>query len=162
MNELERSPENALNEFKELLQELGLKPLALAEELHELGDYRPVQTIARSIQRMLNKETTLSGEMLAVTRLLAKQQRRKLRRAKYIEWKLLPDGDFEADVCDFTIRLVAQTRGRWRVDILHKGGYRHQWPAWQPGLSAAKAKAVDWLEDAEKFLDDLEPDSRPL
>jgi len=152
----EIAPALIAEEFRELLAELQMKPATLAKRLRDLGDYRSLPAITRSIQRMLSEDTSVSGEMLVIAKLLVRQQRRKERKSKFVKWQHLESGAVETIVWDFTLTLVPKTRGRWLVNVKHHSGYNHQWPGWENNLESAQVKAIEWMEHAENWLDEVQ------
>lgn len=134
------------------LDELGWTPAALMDRMLSLGDYRPSKTILRGIKRALAGEIKPSGELLALVRQAVFFQRRLLRIYSDVEWTELGDGSHTAQVEDFTITLVPKSKGRWLVNLVHKGGYSPSWPRWQDTLEAAKYMAFITLDNAQNWM----------
>ncbi len=147
------SPELMKDTVNATLKELGETPHSLAVHFRKLGDYRPIATIERSIQRMASGETKVAGEMMATFRLLLRNYRRAKEDVSNIDWTRvgsktgpLTEG-YYASHRGWDISLTPQTKGRWLVTIrLPPGGFSPSWPAWQENLEAAKIKAVDYID----------------
>ena len=143
------------------LAELGWTPAALMDRMRSLGDYRKPQTILRGINRALEGEIKVSGELLALVRQMLRFKRRLLRTYGDVAWTQLGDGSYTAQVEDFTITLVPQTNARWLVNLVHKGGFSPSWPRWQDTLEAAKHMAFITLDNGQnKLLEYAEEQTR--
>lgn len=134
------------------LAELGWTPAALMDRLRSLGDYRLPATILRGINRALEGQIKPSGELLALVRQAVRFQRRLLRTYGHAMWTPLGDGSHTTQLEDFTITLTPQSRGRWRVNLVHKDGYSPPFPRWQDSLQAAKHMAFITLDNAQNWL----------
>ena len=153
------SPEEVTAEFRADVEALEESAVELADRMHKLGDPRPYSTILRGIQRMMSGETRVSGEMRVLVTMMLRQQRRLQQLYADVTWKRLANGAWSAKAGEFYVTLSPQTRGRWLVNVAHKGGYSHPWPRWQDSLETAKRKAFVTIEDATDFL--LVPPSVP-
>lgn len=138
--------------LREDLAELGWTASALMYRMRALGDYRLPATILRGINRALEGQIRPSGELLALVRQAVRFQRRLLRSYGNTPWTLLGDGSHTTQLEDFTITLSPQSRGRWRVNLVHKDGYSPPFPHWQDSLEAAKHVAFITLDNAQNWL----------
>nr|WP_015647654.1 hypothetical protein [Pseudomonas sp. GLE121]AGL12844.1 hypothetical protein [Pseudomonas sp. GLE121] len=134
------------------LDDLGWKPVDLRDQMRLAGDYRPVATILRGINRALAGDIKVSGELLAYAQQMVRLQRRLLRTYGNTPWKELGDGSHTAQLEDFTITLMPESKGRWRVNLVHKGGYSPSWLRWQDSLQAAKNMAFITLDNAQNWM----------
>ena len=134
------------------LAELGWSPAALMDRMRSLGDYRKPQTILRGINRALEGEIKVSGELLALVRQMLRFKRRLLRTYGNATWTKLGDGSHTTQIEDFTITLVPKSKGRWLVTLVHKDGLRPSWPRWQESLEAAKHMAFITLDNGQNQL----------
>lgn len=148
----ELTAEDLSQRLRRALDELGWTPVALMDRLLSLGDYRSPKTILRGINRALAGEIKPAGELLALVRQAVFFQRRLLRIYRDVVWTQLGDGSHTAQVEDFTITLVPQTKARWLVNLVHKGGFRPSWPRWQDTLEAAKHMAFITLDNGQNQL----------
>lgn len=134
------------------LDNLGWKPVELMDQMRLLGDYRPAATILRGLNRALAGDIKVSGELLAYAHQMVRLQRRLLRTYGNTVWKELGDGSHTTHLEDFTITLMPESKGRWRVNVVHKGGYSPSWPRWQDSLEAAKRMAFITLDNAQNWM----------
>ena len=154
----EYTTEELVIEFKKSLDELGWTPVELADRMMSLGDYRPHKTILRGIHRALLGQIKVSGELLAFIRQEVRYKRRLKKAYDHLEWKPLADGSWTTKAEDFVITLLPQSRGRWKIHMMHPTtGYSPSWPRWQDSLSAAKETAwltldaaINWLLECEQ------------
>lgn len=144
--------EDLSQKLRVALDELGWTPAALMDRMLSLGDYRSPKTILRGINRALAGEIKPSGELLALVRQAVFFQRRLLRIYRDVVWTELGDGSHTAQVEDFTITLVPQSKGRWLVNLVHKGGFSPSWPRWQDTLEAAKYMAFITLDNGQNWV----------
>lgn len=145
--------------FKMALNELQDTPAELARRLYRLGDHRSPKVIVRGIQRMLAGETGVSGEMLVIAKLLVRERRRLLHQYGDLKWELSGKESLTAVAGDFRVNLHPETRGRWKIDVVHlKTGYNSPWQEWQDSLAAAKRKALVCVEDAYNEMHEIELD----
>ncbi|AMB86007.1 hypothetical protein AWM79_12135 [Pseudomonas agarici] len=149
---LERTPEDLAEEFQKSLAELNWSAVALADRMASLGDYRPYKTILRGINRALEGQVKVSGELLALTRQMVRFKRRLQRTYGPTVWTQLGDGSHTTKIEDFTITLVPQSKGRWLVNLVHETGYSPAWPRWQESLDEAKNVAFFTLDNAQNWL----------
>lgn len=148
----DRTPEELAEDFKEALKELNWSAVALADRMVSLGDYRPYKTILRGINRALEGQVKVSGELLAMTRQMVRFKRRLQRTYGQTVWTQLGDGSHTTKIEDFTITLVPQSKGRWLVNLVHETGYSPAWPRWQNSLDDAKNVAFVTLDNAQNWL----------
>ena len=149
-------------QFLALLEELEETPMELAKRMHSLGDHRSPSAILRSIQRASSGESGVSGELLVILKMLAKQQRQRIKKYSNIQWQRFSNDTISAVVDEFTISLYPQNRARWLVSVVHQGGYSHCWPVWQKNLAAAKLKALTTLDDAKDAIEEAEAERLQL
>lgn len=143
--------------FKMALAELQDTPAELARRLYRLGDHRSPKVIVRGIQRMLAGETGVSGEMLVIAKLLVRERRRLLNQYGNLKWEPAGKESLSAIAGEFRVNLHLQTRGRWKIDVVHlKTAYSSPWQEWQDGLEAAKKKAMFCVEDAYNEMHEIE------
>ncbi|MCC5074256.1 hypothetical protein [Xanthomonas campestris] len=145
--ENERSTEDLAADLRQDLEKLGWSPAALMDRMCSLGDYRTQATILRGINRALDGQVRPSGELVALVSQAVRFQRRLLRTYGKTPWTKLGDGSHTTQLEDFTITLAPQTRGRWRVSLVHKDGYSPPFPRWQNSLEAAKHMAFITLDN---------------
>jgi hypothetical protein len=152
------TPAERTEVFKALLDELDEKTTELAKRLRGLGDYRSVPTILRGIQRMSAGDTAVSGEMLAIVRMLVNQQRLRYHRHRDVDWKpQLKGGGWFATIEGFKVILSPQTKHRWKIHLSYgETGYSPEWQAWQQSLEAAKRKALTCVADGLLEVCDLD------
>lgn len=143
--------------FKMALNELQDTPAELAKRLYRLGDHRSPKVIVRGIQRMLVGDTGVSGEMLVIMKLLVRERRRLLNQYGNLKWETSGKQSLTAVAGDFRVNLHPETRGRWKIDVVHlKTGYSSPWQEWQDNLEAAKKKALVCVEDAYNEMHEIE------
>jgi hypothetical protein len=150
----ERNTATIAEELRETLEELGLSPAQLMDRMRSLGDYRKPETILRGINRALAGEIRPGGELIALTQQMLRYQRRLLRTYGDAQWTRLANGSYTAQVPDFRITLVPQTKARWLVVTVHKDGFSSPYPRWQDSLEAAKKMAFVCIDSAQNFLED--------
>lgn len=138
--------------LREDLDELNWTPAALMDRMRSLGDYRSPATILRGINRALVGQIRPSGELLALARQAVRFKRRLLRTYEYMAWTELGDGSHTAEVEDFRVTLVPQSKGRWLIVVVHKNGYCAPYPRWQNTLEAAKHMAFITLDNAQNWI----------
>lgn len=148
----ERSAEDLSQDLRLALDELDWSPAALMDRMRSLGDYRSSPTILRGINRALEGQIKPSGELLALVQQAVRFQRRLLHIHRAVIWEPLSDGSHTTQIEDFTITLQPQTRGRWRVNLVHKSGYSPSWPRFQETLEAAKRSAFITLDNGQNWL----------
>ncbi|RMP44295.1 hypothetical protein ALO95_200080 [Pseudomonas syringae pv. antirrhini] len=148
----DRTPEELAEDFKKALKELNWSAVALADRMVSLGDYRPYKTILRGINRALEGQIKVSGELLALTRQMVRFKRRLQRTYGQTVWTQLGDGSHTTKIEDFTITLVPKSKGRWLVNLVHETGYSPAWPRWQNSLDDAKNVAFVTLDNAQNWL----------
>ncbi len=148
----ERTAEELAEDLRRALAELEWTPIALMDRMVSLGDYRSPKTILRGINRALDGEVKVSGELLALVRQMVRFKRRLLRTYGDSVWTELGDGSHTTRIEDFTITLVPQSKGRWLVNLVHSSGYSPSWSRWQDGLAAAKNMAFITLDNAQNWL----------
>ncbi|MNC09814.1 hypothetical protein D3C76_1290490 [compost metagenome] len=151
----ERTAAELAEDLRHALDELGWTPAALMDRMRSLGDYRTPATILRGLNRALEGQIKPSGELMALVQQAVRFQRRLLRTYGDTVWTQLGDGSHTAQLEDFTITLVPQSKGRWLVTMVHKGGLRPKWPRWQESLEAAKHMAFVTLDDGQNQLREL-------
>lgn len=151
----ERTAEDLAEILRRSLDELDWTPPALMDRMRALGDYRTPATILRGINRALEGQIKPSGELMALMQQAVRFQRRLLRNYAATIWTPLGDGSHTANVDDFTITLLPESKGRWRVNLVHKGGLSPKWPRWQNSLEAAKNMAYLTLDDGHNQLREL-------
>jgi hypothetical protein len=134
------------------LDDLGWKPVDLRDQMRLSGDYRPEATILRGINRALAGDIKVSGELFAYAQQMVRLQRRLLHTYGATVWQELGDGSHTTQLEDFTITLVPKTKGRWLVNLVHKGGYSPSWLRWQDSLQAAKNMAFITLDNAQNWM----------
>lgn len=149
---LERSAEELSKDLHLALVELDWTPAALMDRMRSLGDYRSPATILRGINRALEGQIKPSGELLALVQQAVRFKRRLLRTYRDVVWTKLGDGSHTTQIEDFTITLSPQTRGRWRVNLVHKDGFSPSWPRLQDTLEAAKHMAFITLNNGQNWL----------
>lgn len=152
----ERTAEELANDLRSALATLEWTPVALMDRMVSLGDYRSPKTILRGINRALDGEVKVSGELLALVRQMVRFKRRLLRTYTDTVWTELGDGSHTTRVEDFTITLMPQSKGRWLVNLVHSSGYSPSWPRWQDSLVAAKHMAFLSLDNAQNWLLEFE------
>ncbi|MEA0941108.1 hypothetical protein VDR70_015805 [Xanthomonas campestris pv. campestris] len=150
--ENERSTEDLAADLRQDLEKLGWSPAALMDRMCSLGDYRTQATILRGINRALDGQVRPSGELVALVSQAVRFQRRLLRTYGKTPWTKLGDGSHTTQLEDFTITLAPQTRGRWRVSLVHKDGYSPPFPRWQNSLEAAKHMAFITLDNGMNWI----------
>lgn len=148
----ERTAEELSEDLRNALAVLEWTPVALMDRMISLGDYRSSKTILRGINRALEGEVKVSGELLALVRQTVRFKRRLLRTYGNSVWTELGDGSHTTRIEDFTITLVPKSKGRWLVNLVHSSGYSPAWPRWQISLSAAKHMAFITLDNAQNWL----------
>ncbi|APC19391.1 hypothetical protein BLL42_26995 (plasmid) [Pseudomonas frederiksbergensis] len=136
------------------LDELGWTPAALMDRMRSLGDYRSPQTILRGINRALEGQIKVSGELLALVRQMVRFKRRLLRTYGNALWTELGDGSHTTQIEDFRITVAPQTKGRWLVIVVHKDGFSPPYPRWQDTLEAAQHMAFITLDNAQNWMQD--------
>jgi len=151
--EREWSNEELQAEFIRFLKELCWTPVELADRMRNLGDYRPHKTILRGINRAVEGEVKVSGELMAFISQAVRFHRRLERTYWQLDWTTLGDNSLTTKIEGFTITLLPKSRGRWQVHLMHETGYSPSWPRWQDSLDAAKAMAFVTLDNG---LNDLE------
>jgi hypothetical protein len=139
-------------DLRRALDELSWTAFQLMDQMREWGDYRSPQTILRGINRALEGQIKPSGELLALLRQAVRLQRRLLSIYGATVWTVLGNGSHTTQLEDFTITLAPQSKGRWRVQMLHKGGYGPDYPRWLDSLEAAKRMAFFTLDNAQNWL----------
>jgi hypothetical protein len=152
----EWTAEELAMEFRDSLKELGWSAVELADRMADLGDHRAYNTILRGINRVLDGQVKISGEMLALVRQMVRFRRRLIRSYEFVEWKKLGDNSFTTNLEDFRITLVPKTKNRWLVNMVHTSGYSPSWPRWQDNLEAAKNMAFLILDNAQNWLLELD------
>lgn len=158
---LELTAEEVRSDFVAALDELCVTNAEVAIELAELGDYRPFDTIMRSIQRMRSGETRVSGEMAAVIQMLLRRQRRLFYKYRNLNWTETKFRELIAETEDYKITLSPQTKGRWLVHLQHKQtGFCPPWPSWQDNLEQAKKRALICIERSDDRLAEISMESR--
>lgn len=151
------TPEQRTERFRELLEELDLRPTELAKRLRALGDYRASAAIMRSFQRMSAGDTAVSAEALVLVRVLVNQQRLRVRAHEQVKWNCQPNGIWNATIECFRVALHPQTKGRWLISLTdEKTGYSPAWQPWVTGLEAAKRKSLTCVADGLLDLCELE------
>ena len=154
------SADAQLDVFKTAMNELADSPAEIAKRLFRLGDKRSPKVIVRGIQRMLAGETRVSGEMMVIVNLLVRERRRLLKQYGDLQWQTFGKESLTTIAGDFRINLHPQTKGRWKVDLVHlKTGFNPPWQEWQNSPEAAKTKALLCLEDAYNELHELESEA---
>ena len=148
----ELTAEDLSQRLRRTLDELDWTPATLMDRMLSLGDYRSPKTILRGINRALEGEIKPSGELLALMRQAVLFQRRLLRTYSDVVWTELGDGSHTTRIEDFTITLVPQSKARWLVNLVHKGGFSPSWPRWQDSLEAAKHMAFVTLDNGQNWL----------
>lgn len=139
------------------LKLLGLNEKTFAYALSNLGDYRSIAAITRSIRRMLTGDTTVSGEIVVILKMLSREHIRRKRFAPSLEWKQGDSGSWTTNSHGYSLTLYPRSRGRWLVQLVNlESGYSPPWPQWQESLSDAKAQAVQSLFDALVDHEDFE------
>ena len=142
------------------LDNLGWTPTDLRDRMISLGDYRSSQTILRGINRALEGEVKPPGELVALVRQAVRFQRRLQRTYGDKEWKTLSDDSRTIQLEDFTITLSPKTRGRWRVNLMHREGYSPDYPPWQNSLESAKAVALFTLDNALNWMHEYDDEKK--
>ncbi|OBY05959.1 hypothetical protein BAE36_17300 [Rhizobium leguminosarum bv. trifolii] len=156
-DEREWTSEELSAELKKAIDELGWTPVELADRMVSLGDYRPHRTILRGIHRALLGQIKVSGELLALVKQEVRYKRRLRRTYDCLEWTKLPDQSWTTKAEDFIITLLPQTKGRWKVHMMHtETGYSPSWPRWQDSLPKAKEMALLTLDNAINWLAEVE------
>jgi len=148
----ERTAADLAEDLRNALGELGWSAAALMDRMRSLGDYRTPATILRGINRALEGEIKPSGELVALVQQAVRFQRRLLRTYQDTPWAQLADGSYTTRLEDFTITITPQSRGRWRVNLVHKDGYSPPFPRWQDSLEAAKRMAFITLDNGLNWL----------
>ncbi|HEX7760353.1 MAG TPA: hypothetical protein VF459_12675 [Caulobacteraceae bacterium] len=148
------TPEQVTAAFRDGVVEFAGGAAQMAAVMIEHGDDRKAEAVTRSIQRMMAGDVRVSGEMLVVLNLIRQAELRRRRLIAATSWTQHHDGTITGDVADFTIVLRPATRGRWRSDLIHRGGYEASWPKWQPTLEGAKRVALDGVLAALDELDE--------
>jgi hypothetical protein len=148
----ERTAEELADELRSALAALEWTPVSLMDRMISLGDYRSPKTILRGINRALDGEVKVSGELLALVRQMVRFKRRLRRTYGDTVWTELGDGSHTTRVEDFTITLVPKSKGRWLVNLVHSSGYSPAWPRWQDSLNEAKHIAFLTLDNAQNWL----------
>lgn len=148
----ERTAADLAQDLRNALGELGWSAAALMDRMRSLGDYRSSATILRGINRALEGEIKPSGELMALVQQAVRFQRRLLRTYSHTPWTQLADGSYTTRLEDFTITLSPQTRGRWRVNLVHRDGFSPPFPRWQDSLEAAKRMAFITLDNGLNWL----------
>jgi hypothetical protein len=152
-----QTPEQARAAFRKALDDLGETQSGLALRMQRLGDRRPLDTILRGVQRMASGETRVSGEMQVLLKMMDRERQRAKYESSTIPWSLVANGCVTAKTRDFTISLAPESKGRWRVSVVHVDGHSPPIPAWQPNLEEAKIKSLLCVDDA---LADLQYDQQ--
>lgn len=108
---------------------------------------------------MLAGEVRVAGEMVVILTLLRREKLRAGRLVDEATWTERADGTVTAEVADFSISIHRATRGRWRSDLRHKGGYSPSWPKWQQSIEDAKKASLARLLKAQTELDEVWADN---
>jgi hypothetical protein len=151
--------------FRTAIEDLTLNQSSLADTLSTLGDRREFKTILRSIQRMVNGEARVSGEMQAIVTLLGRERSRALRLVQSTEWKPYGnDGGLTATIQDVALALIPQNRGRWMIHAQYVGGgakgYSPAMPHWRGNLDDAKIRAVLAVEETLDHMEEIKAGRR--
>ena len=152
----ERTAEDLAADMRSALANLQWTPVDLADRMVSLGDYRSRKTILRGINRALDGEVKVSGELLALVHQMVRFKRRLLNNYGDVVWTELGDGSHTARIEDFIITLAPKSKGRWLVNLTHSSGCSPEWPRWQESLVAAKNMAFVTLDNAQNWLLELE------
>lgn len=147
MNSDDPSPNEMRQKFLALMQAQHLTTNSLAAHLVRLGDNRKWTSITRSIQRMLDGYTTVSGEILVILRLLARRFIQKQQFNPDFTWsRRSDDGSYSAESNGYKIALLPKSKGRWLVQLTQNStGYVPPWRSWNDTLEQAKEQARDIL-----------------
>lgn len=121
-----------------------------------LGDYRSPETILRGINRALEGQIKVSGELLALVHQIVRFKRRLNQAYGDAVWTQLGDGSHTTKIEDFTITLIPKSKGRWQVNLIHVSGYSPPWPRWQNSVETAKNMAFIILDNAQNSLLEFE------
>ncbi|RRV45793.1 hypothetical protein [Pseudomonas sp. p106] len=148
----ERTATELAQELRVSLDELGWSAAGLMDRMRSLGDYRTAATILRGINRALEGQIKPSGELMALVQQAVRFQRRLLRTYSNTPWSQLGDGSYTTRLEDFTLTITPQSRGRWRVNLIHKDGFSPPFPRWQDSLDAAKRMAFITLDNGQNWL----------
>lgn len=148
--------------FVAALEAVGDPPAELARRMDQLGDNRSIPTILRSIQRMMSGEVRVSGEMAVIVELLLQQRKRVEQVASLQTWTDAGRGCLTTVRDGFTVTLAPETRGRWRINLVHTTGYSPSWPKWQDNVDAAKIKAMMCVEDGLIDVDRIQRENRAI
>lgn len=151
----EPTPQEQTAAFVSDVEAFAGGPSQLALSMQKAGDPRRLETITRGIQRMMAGTTGVSGEMRTILNLMRQQRLRAGRLVAEAVWTENPDQSISAKVSDFDITLYPATKGRWRSNLVHKGGYSPSWPRWEQSVEAAKEAAIQRLLEAEVELDEI-------
>lgn len=135
--------------FRAALEEIGETHAGLARLLQRNGDDRQPATILRHIQRMATGEARVSGEMRVILTFLRNGRRRHEEKAVRSPWDLQDPAMPTLRTQDgFLAVLHPKSMGRWQVTVrFEPNGYSHPYPAWQPSLAAAQARATDIIDE---------------
>lgn len=151
-----RSHEDVASEWRKALLELGLSAVELADYMKKQGgDYRPYNTVLRSIQRMVAGETRVSGELFVIVNMLLRQKRRLSDRYPEVRWQQHSTGSHSADVEGWTVFVSPQSKGRWLLSCRAPDGYSPPFGRWQESLEIAKRKALSVVEEGMNDIAEL-------
>jgi hypothetical protein len=153
------TPEQVLESFRVDVDVVAGGASRLTRIMAKLGDQRKPDVVSRGIQRMLTGEVRVAGEMLVILNLLRREKLRAARLIGEVSWTEQSDGIVTAEIADFSISIRPATRGRWRSDLHHKGGYSPTWPKWQQNIEDAKKAALSRLLEAQVELDEVWADN---
>jgi hypothetical protein len=138
---------------------LSLNQSSFAGLLSALGDKREPKAILRSVQRMANSDSRVSGEMWVILKLLERDIARARRLAEAIPWECRADGSYLAEVQGVHLGVYPQSRGRWLIRAQHiANGYSPPIPHWRNSLEEAKVRAVLAVDETLDHIERIGPE----
>lgn len=137
-------------QFVQALEEISFTPGELLNWMSKRGDYRDGSASIRSIQRMLAGETRVSGTMMVLMNMLARQHRRLKARYPDLVWSITEHGTYITQVENWHVYISPQSKGRWLLSCSSgpsRDDYSPPFGRWLDSLEEAQNKALMSVEE---------------
>lgn len=137
------------------LELIELAPQDLARMMKRFGDHRSKEALTKSIRRMINGETSVSGEMAVILELLDKLREVGTSFSPELVWHKVSDDVYVARHMDWKAT-VEKVRRVWRPTIVNPSNHVYPWGMYShlTTLDSAKRTAEIRLFSAMIGLDE--------